>query len=924
MHYLKSLTLSLTLSLATQAAPTALTSIETGHTISRVRTTTDHIIASTYEGTILAYQKDGTLAWKNPLSGYMNRDLFCADLTGDGKPETLAANADGHLYCLDPTGELLWKYRPNDAPMNAVCVVPHEGKPLIVCGGYDSSIRYLSPTGELLGTLHSSAYSKEKSWGKPPAIIPPKFVHVANFLRPLRLADGSTAIALHGTLNANSGSGSVYLLKPFEKKALKHIKVTTKGSTGDLQVHDLDGDGADEILLGASSIGKDAAVTLINLTKDQASIFKPAQLWKKIDGFGYRVSQSEWIKDLDQPKLLTLHGNAILLNDLSLDPKKTEVLNSSYSFNDMWLDRATNHLVLASAQSGGSCIHLLNLSHPDWKASYSNIAPPGKIAAILAGSAKAREQLKSFTKPSHERAPSSVYLMNDKPEDVPALADELRSYNNLVFLNYAFHSTAEDFDRSHIENEFYRTRRDARKKYTATREQVLKRYIDLYQGHPGIAYWGGHGNDPYMISLEAQKQIVAAAPDKKTVMIYPELESHTDDFATVLDNHLYPLAEFSRDKNGMIFVRTKHTFWQSIVYLPLWSRLLSGEFADVFIPSMEETTDKSMELSLAARTGIWASGSVNQWGTRCARDNTSFDRLREHSHQTLPNHFLRTLIYHTSHGATYLNNFAVDQEYLSLLWQLIGKGVLYVPQRNEIVSYNPVHLSMTEPDEHYLDEGNNVKWITFFDEQKEAENPLVFGRLNGTWPGAPNTDWDFSRYAADVKERRLNFLAPYPHGLVLITPPQSERDLPRGQLADNLHPLYQGILKEHLTDGRNYFSPDRSQTFGPKEHAPSIASEIKAAAKLLPLTVSGDVAWVTAQSGPQNLRLTLIDSGYLNPSAKTATITFHTTTPVKITDLLSGESLDLANPQNVTAEIPTGMFRFLDITLEKPFHPQSK
>ena len=43
-------------------------------------------------------------------------------------------------------------------------------------------------------------------------------------------------------------------------------------------------------------------------------------------------------------------------------------------------------------------------------------------------------------------------------------------------------------------------------------------------------------------------------------------------------------------------------------------------------------------LSLAARMGLWTSGVVDDWGARCARDNASFDRLRQHSHQMLPNH----------------------------------------------------------------------------------------------------------------------------------------------------------------------------------------------------------------------------------------------------------------------------------------------
>ena len=262
-----------------------------------------------------------------------------------------------------------------------------------------------------------------------------------------------------------------------------------------------------------------------------------------------------------------------------------------------------------------------------------------------------------------------------------------------------------------------------------------------------------------------------------------------------MQSHFYPLAEFCQGRNANLYIRTKHTFWQSIVYLPLWSRLVSGEFADVFVPAMEETTDKSMELSLAGRMGVWASGAVNQWGARCARDNTSFDRLRQFSHQMVPNHFLRQMVYNISCGATYIDNFPVDQDYMSLLWELIAKGALYVPRREEIVSFNPVHLSMKAPDERYLDEGNNVKWLTFYDEQAEQANPLVFSRLNGTWPGAPLTPWDFSRYAAGVTERRLNFLPPYPNGLVLITPPQAgvfaDTNAPRGKLADHLHPLYQ-------------------------------------------------------------------------------------------------------------------------------------
>jgi hypothetical protein len=109
-----------------QAAP-GIVSFDTGHTITKVRTAKHGertmIIGSSYEGAILALSDTGKPLWKNDLSGIMNHDLWCEDISGDGNDEVLAANADGHVYCLSTSGRLLWKFRANDAPMYSVCVL---------------------------------------------------------------------------------------------------------------------------------------------------------------------------------------------------------------------------------------------------------------------------------------------------------------------------------------------------------------------------------------------------------------------------------------------------------------------------------------------------------------------------------------------------------------------------------------------------------------------------------------------------------------------------------------------------------------------------------------------------------------------------------------------------------------------------------
>lgn len=910
------------------AGAPGLTSFDTGYTITKVRAAQDngvsYVVASSYEGTVLGLSHNGKRLWENALSGFMNRDVWCEDITGDGADEILAANADGTLYCLDEMGKLRWKFKANDAPMNAVSVVRHNGAPYVVCGGYDMNLYYLTAQGKPVKTIASSTYSVAKPWGRPGGKrFPKKNRHIANFIRTVRGPDGKEALAVHGMLNSNSTTGSIYLFKPMADKPFHTIPMLAGSKPyGDFSISDINGDGVDEITLGSSTSIQKSTVIRIDLKDYGRRVLSLANFRRQVGGNGYRVAQTVSFGAPGKPRFLTAFGSRLIVSLPDFDTKKLEFLTCGYSFNDLWKDPNTGRILLASAQSGGSCIHVLDTSIPQWKGAYRSFQPAGKLKAILDSTAAARRQLQSFKAPTLNRARRPVYLMTEKlTGDVERLALELEEkYGSPVFLNTKHMPVAEDWDRSTVGSEQYRKRRDRRRKYTLTQKQALDQLLPLYDtARKGVAFWGGHGNDPYMFSTDTMMRIADSAKGKMSVFIYPELEHYDDDFALVLKQHFYPMAEYFRDRNARIYVRTKHSFWQCIVYMPLWSRLLSGEFADVFVPSMEETTDKTMEQSVAGRVGIWASGAANQWGSRGARDNASFDRLRQHSHQMIPNHFLRAQIYNIAYGATYQNNYPVNQDYFSILYELIAKGVLYVPKRNEIVSFNPVHLSMAKPDERYIDEGHNVKWLTFYDAESEKNNPMVFSRLNGTWPGAPVTEWDFSRYAAGVKDRRLNFLPPYEHGLVLITPPQdgafAGKTAPRGRLTDHLHPLYRNIMREYLTDGRHYYSSDGKQTYPANEHYKVIEADIKASAGKLPLTVSGNVAWVAAQSAPKHIRLTLIDSGYIDPGDKAATITFNAVTPVAMTDILSGERIAVG--KTACIEVLCGLFRFMDIEIKQ-------
>ncbi|VGO20485.1 hypothetical protein [Pontiella sulfatireligans] len=930
----------------------AISSIETGHTITKVRSAktgkTPFIVASSYEGTVLGITYSGEIGWTNKLSGFVNHDVWCADIDGDGSDEILTANADGSVYCLNAKGELQWQFKVNDVPMYSVCVIQNGKKPYIACGGFDLNMYYLDAAGELLKTVPSSTYSQQRIWHKGSEA--PGNVHNVNFVRPLPLPDGREILAMAGFNNHMQDAGVLYEFDRLATlpKSKKGMDIKGLKTLGDMHVCDADGDGVSEVLFGTSQHINTTAFGIYDVANDTYSSVNLSPLRKKIGRSHYLVIQPRVIPDEDSFRYFILMGPSIVLLPPDLNVKKAEVIGTKYCYNDLWQVSDTKFLI-ASSQSGGSCIHLLDTAHPDWKAAYEKLEPTGNLVHIHARRAELDQQVARFKRPAHEkkgRARPPVYFMteNMSTPELETLAKRLETQNPAIqFL--ASKSTSKvqyppSWNRDTIvTNEKYRNTKDGRHDYedpNMDQAGILNLLGPTIDGDPqGAAYWGGHGNDPLFFSLETRYALVDRAfkdGGKKTVQIFPEMEHCDADFEWVVDNLFVPFAAYCETRNANIYLRCKNISWTGNVYQksfkpgadkPMWNVLLSGEYADVFVPSMEETTDKTMEISLAGRMGLWASGAVNSWGTRAVRDNPSYDRSRQYSNQMLPNHFLLNLVFHVANGGQYLNNFPVDQEYMSILWELIASGALYVPHRDEILSINPVHLSMDNPHPRYMKEAHEAKWNTFYNEIDETGNPMVFSRMNATWMGAQTTPWDYSNYAAAVKERRLNFIAPFPNGMVLITPPQegplADQTVPRGKLTDHLHPLYRNIMQEFITDGHSYIAADGNSTHAANTYYTTVRDAIAEKAKLLPLTVAGDVGWVVAQSAPKRLRLTLVDSGYINPKARTATTKFNTVKPIRITDVLTGQTIPMQNENTAEIKVQLGSFRFIDIELKEPF-----
>ncbi|NIJ44844.1 WD40 repeat protein [Wenyingzhuangia heitensis] len=896
-------------------ANSGIKSIETDYTIMKVRVmqykNTTKIIGTSYEGTVVCYDYSGKLQWKNKLSGFMNNDIYCADIDKDGKDEVLAPNADGNIYCLDDDGKLLWKFRQNSAPLLSATVVSDGTTKYVVCGGYDKNVHYLTTTGKLIKSIPSTSYSIEKKFKN----------HAINYLRTVQ-QNGQEVLVVLSAFNTNYDQGVLYYFKPLEDKPYQFAKMKGKGGGGScpgtFAINDII-PGNTEILLGGNGLNKlQVSVASVEKCSAEKMNFRFNNERTDLGKVGYRLASAEAVPYKNSFKYYVLFGSRMFLVAPEKNGEATEIIESNYAFNDMCKDANNQKILLASAQSGGSCIHVLDYTNNDWKKDFEKLNPPGKIAKILMNTSDFSKKLRKFKTPNWESQKVTVKVMSSglEKEEINALARE--NSKNLVIIEDVrkLYPHVENWDRSEMENKVSRETRDHRKKYDLTSNQAFSSFKKgLDASGTGIQYWQGHGRDVYFYSLPTIKRVVDYAGDKTVIPVFAELEQHDADIEWMVEDFMYPLASYLQGTNSFISMRNKHLFWQSVVYTPAWKRLVSGEFPDAFVSSMEESNSKTMDMSISGRMGLWAAGSMNQWGARFTRDNPCYDRLRQLSYQKVPNHALRMFVHQIASGASVVHNTKVNAAYQKVLWDMIAKGILYVPTRNEIVSFNPVHVSMLTPDSLFL-ERNHVKDVTIYDADFEKNNPMVISRTTGVFAGAPVTKWDFSNYASGAKERRLEFLPSYTNGMVLTTPP-TDKNSKRGTLESHLHPIYKNNTKEFFTDGRNYYSDvAKTKTYKADEYYTTVKKAIEEGAQKMPLTVKGRVAWVTAQTAPKHLRLTLVDGGYVNPDDRVATVTFHTAKVKKIINLLTNEEVKF-NSEKATIIVPCGLFVFLDIELKK-------
>jgi hypothetical protein len=849
------------------------------------------IVAAAFDGAVLCYTASGELIWKNGDSSAFPFDLEVADLDGDGRDETLVAAAGGALYVLDHAGKLLWRFQ-REPPLLQVCVCRGSDRtPVILTGGIEKKLYALSADGRILQSTESPYVVRHVRAGnllgdgKEYAAVVTAKNDTSRFFLQLFDPDGLKPVWEKpiGLETVNSTEGTKY-----------HVPwAGYKVSPVDMLILDVDRDGKEEAILSDHFEQKGA----FGVYNDQGRKILTSST-RGIKGKAYRMNLLSRVRLLgsNEDRILGLFGNQIVIYDL--DGKVEKILDSSYALTSSAFEPESRTLYLGSSVSGGDGIYALRLDDPGWEKAYRDLRPVGKLARIEKNLETLAQQVERFQRPDYQRPPPETLVVTGRS------SDEIRAefldgyhYENVKFAQ--FNLFTEDYDRDILQG-IWKTTRETRHKYNFTAEEIIAFAAQREAAGEPFALWAGHGNDPFYMRLSTIEGILNAAPTMAKALVFPEMERTDKEMEYAVRAHIIPIAELCRRHGtAKIVLRNKNIFWSGSCYLGLWrDLLLGGEYKDVFIPSMEETNDRTQAISLSGRMGLWLTGAFDRISARAVTDNANFSRFWEWGAQQKQSHLLRSMALRASLGADMflVNIYQGDQRDMIPFYRMIEKGAIAIPRREELLSVADVALGMKSPSPYFLEHGKNGHQINGY---QPGGGRAVFDRMDCYWGAAPTTDSDFSNYAMGSRRRMLNFLPTNPYGLIASIPADTNLDA-------SAH--FRSMM---ITDGELFYDED-GKPVSASDYKPVAEEKLRDSAARLPIVVREDVAWTVVRLDPKHVRVTLIDSGYTDPDDRHAEIVLQHLNAKECRDVLANERLPVDH-RSVKLTVPAGILRIVDI-----------
>lgn len=840
---------------------------------------------------VACYSIDGEKLWDYKLEHRaVIFELLGEDIDGDGSDELLAASGSGHIYCWDTDGKLLWDFTPDQSVrFSEIAVLQLEDQTQVFAAGNDNTLYELDTKGKQLSTTAIRGTVRKLETGyfidaDTPSIFLMTYKHDKyrwNFFGFLDPADKSI------------------------QKSIAYEDYTPTSLTAlmfnDMQIEDVDLDGRDDILIFASNYAHEKS-----RDNPSAVVFAINGDFNEVCKFGASTEDTQRYSHVIgtalfpvRDEIVAQYGGIVYILD-----RKGNLLQKigenygPHALNDMCIEPISGTMFAAGDVSGGNGVYAYPLESDTWW--MKEREQLGMMLSINNNLDRLYRQALNFSPPPYQKPSDKPWVMVTSYRP----SEELKQLkgNKIQFIKQE--SWSEDFDRSEIlaVTGEIGNRRDQRKSYKSSREELIARARMFEEDKQPFIIWSGHGNDPFYVSIETMEGILEAAPETCHGFLYAEM-ANTKDPRThyFLENYIPRLIKACR-KNGKakLYFRYKNMFWAATSHISPWKELFfSGKYKDVLVPSTEDTNSRTQDINLAGRVGMFMAGYVDDFSTRLIDDNPTSWRPLAPGGQSSVSPFLRSGVLRASYGSRIginFNKLFLEDPGMEILYALMASGALPIVSKEDILSVGSWHV-VKDPNEEYihtLDDGHNLDRFTLED------GKAVFSYGQGQWAGINLPDFDYSKIALGVEYRWLNQAPPLPYGMVPIVPEEYKEQL----LEENI-PFSMSNIKDGYIDG---------QAVPAKEYGAEISKAVQEGAKRLPVLVAG-ASWSAIRLDDTHTRIVLIDPGFIEPAERAVSISFQGIIPVAAMDILSKKELEISG-SGLQVTVPAGSVRFIDVTYE--------